>query len=65
MNRYIGIFILTLIVVFLLFFILPMFIWRFTSDIDFVSYLVASLVLLAAFIITQLFYIIDLLKGKK
>lgn len=65
MNRYIGIFILTLIVVFLLFFTLPMFIWRFTSDIDFVSYLVASLVLLAAFIITQLFYIIDLLKGKK
>lgn len=65
MGRFIGVFFIVIVAAILLHFILPPFIWRLTSDIDFASYNSSILIILVSIVIAQLSYIINILKNKK
>lgn len=60
MGRYISIFLTTILIILVLFFTLPLVIGGIAGEILFVVGII--LVVLVSFVLTQLFYIIDLLK---
>jgi hypothetical protein len=62
MGRYVSIFLLTILIVVVLFFTLPLLLGDTLGEIEII--IGTLLVILGSFIITQLFYIIDLLKKK-
>ncbi|MFB3167384.1 hypothetical protein P5G62_009705 [Neobacillus sp. 179-C4.2 HS] len=62
MGRYFSIFLLAILITVVLFFTLPLLIGGIYGEIEII--IGTILVLLGSFIITQLFYIIDLLKNK-
>jgi hypothetical protein len=62
MGRYFSIFLLAILITVVLFFTLPLLIGGIFGEIEII--IGTILVLLGSFIITQLFYIIDLLKNK-
>jgi hypothetical protein len=62
MGRYVSIFLLTILIIVVLFFTLPLLLGDTLGEIEII--LGTLLVILGSFIITQLFYIIDLLKKK-
>jgi hypothetical protein len=62
MVRYFSLFLLTILVTVVLFFSLPLLVGGVFGEIEIIVGTI--LVLLGSFIITQLFYIIDLLKNK-
>jgi hypothetical protein len=62
MGRYFSLFLLTILVTVVLFFTLPLLVGSIFGEVELIVGTI--LVLLGSFIITQLFYIIDLLKNK-
>jgi hypothetical protein len=62
MGRFVSIFLLTILIIVVLFFTLPLLLGDILGEIEII--IGTLLVILGSFIITQLFYIIDLLKKK-
>jgi hypothetical protein len=62
MGRYVSIFLLTILIIVVLFFTLPLLLGDTLGEIEIIIGIL--LVILGSFIITQLFYIIDLLNKK-
>lgn len=62
MRRFFSLFLLTMLVAVLLFFTLPLLVGGIFGEVEIIVGTI--LVLFGSFIITQLFYIIDLLKNK-
>lgn len=63
MGRYVSVFLLTILVTVVLFFTVALLAGGVIGEIEIIVGII--LVLLSSFIITQLFYIIDLLKNKR
>ncbi|MEW9053149.1 MAG: hypothetical protein AB2392_18460 [Neobacillus sp.] len=65
MGRYVSIFFLTIFVAVVLFFTIPALFSEGSSDIDLLVFIGMIIIILVSFVITQLFYISDLLKRRK
>jgi hypothetical protein len=64
-GRYVSIFFLTIFVAVVLFFTIPALFSEGSSDIDLLVFIGMIIIILVSFVITQLFYISDLLKRRK
>jgi hypothetical protein len=62
MGRYVSIFLLTILIIVVLFFTLPLLLGDILGEIEII--IGTLLVIIGSFKVTQLFYIIDLLKKK-
>ncbi|OLS40618.1 hypothetical protein [Bacillus sp. MRMR6] len=65
MGRYVSIFFMTVFVAVALFFTIPALFSAGSSDIDLLVFIGMILIILVSFVITQLFYIMDVLKKRK